>query len=183
MWRSRPRSCEKSGRKNSIRMFLGKPSTDLTTKRALDGHEVLIDTLKVTPNRYPYTRTVASSGEEKKILSVLNAYDFSHDLGRELLFEMIESYDAIEGIADAEPLPTDVARSTACWRSGPQPGLRPDHSGSRARISITLHSAMRPVAHALSIRLTSTRSAVRRAIFSSIETRCAYAMASTDAQG
>jgi hypothetical protein len=47
---------------------------------ALDGDEVIIDTLKVTPNRYPYIRTVSSSGEENKILSVVNAYDFSHDL-------------------------------------------------------------------------------------------------------
>jgi hypothetical protein len=31
--RSWPRSCEKSGRKNSIRMFLRKPSADLSTKR------------------------------------------------------------------------------------------------------------------------------------------------------
>ena len=70
------------GAKIRLECFCVSRQPTYQPRGALDGHEVLIDTLKVTPNRYPYIRTVASSGEENKILSVLNACDFSHDLGQ-----------------------------------------------------------------------------------------------------
>jgi hypothetical protein len=50
------------------------------------------------------------------------------------------------------------------------------------RTSMTLHCAIRPLAQALSMRLTSVRSVVSRAILLSMEIRCALAIASTDTQ-
>ena len=84
------------GAKIRLECFCVSRQPTYQPRGALDGDEVIIDTLKVTPNRYAYIRTVSSSGEENKILSVVNAYDFSHNLGRPQTFPAKMAQSAIE---------------------------------------------------------------------------------------